>query len=195
MMAVEKYLTLENVLKVLLAIAVGVVLYKIFFKREETYYDYKSPDGDESGYAYPMDYEETDEPQEMIDEYAAEDVPDYEDDEVIEEEVVEDYEDDDIYTGEEDDMYDGEDDEVIVEDGADDDQYDYEETDGEPYDDSVEQVDDAEDDFEVPDEVYEEADAENTDAYEYLYADDVEEGLQENFTLYSNLVGVDTSYD
>ena len=174
-MAIEKYLTLENVLKVLLAVAVGIMLYKIFFKKEETYYDYKSPDGDESGYAYPMDYE--DEPQEMIDEYAAEDVPDYEDDEVVEEEVVD------------------EEDEVVVDDGADDDQYDYEETTDEPYDDSVEQADDAEDDFEVPDEVYEEADAENTDAYEYLYADDVADELQENFTLYSNLVGVDTSYD
>ena len=194
-MAVEKYLTLENILKVLLAIAVGFMLYKIFFKKNETYYNYQSPDGDESGYAYPMDYE--DEPQELIDEYAAEDVPDYEDD--------------DIYTGETDDMYDGEDDEVVeevvedyeeddevvVDDGADDEQYDYEDEDAvdEPYDDSAEQVDDAEDDFEVPDEVYEEADAENTDSYEYLYADDVADELQENFTLYSNLVGADTSYD
>jgi hypothetical protein len=183
MMAVEKYLTLENILKVLLAIAVGFMLYKIFFKKNETYYNYQSPDGDESGYAYPMDYE--DEPQEMVDEYATEDVPDYEDDEVVEE-VVEDYEDD----------YE-EDDEVVVDNGADDEQYDYEDEDAvdEPYDDSAEQADDAEDDFEVPDEVYEEADAENTDAYEYLYADDVADELQENFTLYSNLVGVDTSYD
>ncbi|AAC96772.2 hypothetical protein PBCV1_A404R [Paramecium bursaria Chlorella virus 1] len=191
MMAVEKYLTLENILKVLLAVAVGFMLYKIFFKKNETYYNYQSPDGDESGYAYPMDYE--DEPQEMIDEYAAEDVPDYEDDEVVEE-VVEDYEDDEVVEEVVEDYE--EDDEVVVDDDADDAEYDYEDTDA--YDDSAEQVDDAgdaEDDFEVPDEVYEEADAENTDAYEYLYADDVADELQENFTLYSNLVGVDTSYD
>ncbi|AGE54929.1 hypothetical protein PBCVMA1D_449R [Paramecium bursaria Chlorella virus MA1D] len=184
-----KYLTLENILKVLLAIAVGFMLYKIFFKKTETYYDYRSPNGDESGYAYPMDYE--DEPQEMIDEYAAEDVSDYEDEEDEEDEVVdeEDYEEDEIV------------DEVEIEDGADDAEYDYEDTD-EPYDDSADAeedvdivVEDQEDDFSVPDEVYEEADAENTDAYEYLYADEVADELQENFTLYSNMVGVDTSYD
>ncbi|ABT14952.1 hypothetical protein NY2A_B553R [Paramecium bursaria Chlorella virus NY2A] len=185
-----KYLTLENILKVLLAIAVGFMLYKIFFKKSETYYDYRAPNGDESGYAYPMDYET----QEMIDEYAAEDVPDYEDDEEVvdeEEEVFdeEDYEDEIV-------------DEVEIDANADDAEYDYEDTD-EPYDDSAdaeEDVDiaveeDQEDDFSVPDEVYEEADAENTDAYEYLYADEVADELQENFTLYSNMVGVDTSYD
>ena len=50
----QKLFTVENLLKVLLAIAIGVMLYKVFFGKE-TYYNYQD---DKSDYAYPMDYEE-----------------------------------------------------------------------------------------------------------------------------------------
>ena len=49
-MDLQKFMTVENLLKVLLAIAIGVMLYKVFFGKE-SYDNYP----DQSGYAYPMD--------------------------------------------------------------------------------------------------------------------------------------------
>jgi hypothetical protein len=181
-MELAKYLTLDNVLKTLLAIAVGILLYNVFFKKTEGYYNYQKVDK-VSDHAYPMDYED--------DEYVAEEdddvVVDPEDTEVVEE-VFDDSEDTEVV------------DEVVLDDAVDEEMYEYEESE-EPYDDSA----DAEDEAvgEIPDEIYEEADEEATEsgddvtaynAYDFLYASDVEDGLQENFVLYENDVGVDTNY-
>jgi hypothetical protein len=189
-MDIEKMLTVENLLKVLLAIAIGVMLYKVFFGKE-TYYNYSD---DKSGYAYPMDYEED---IDLVDAVTAPgDVDDMdlvsadseEDTEVVEEiEDVVDAEDDIYeYADEENEAYD--DTEEILADGTedaeDDNMYMYEE----------DVVDEEQD--EVVEEVVEDEDQEQTEGqnYDFLYASDVEDGLQENFTLYSNLVGVDTNY-
>jgi hypothetical protein len=185
-MTLAKYLTVDNVLKTLLAIAIGILLYNVFFKKSEGYYNYQSVDK-VSDHAYPMDYEN---------DVATEDefVPeDYEAVVDPEEEVVE-----EVYDNSED----AEDevvDEVVLDDTVDEEMYEYEETE-EPYDDSA----DAEDD-EIPDEIYEEADSETdgfpdedkivpVNSYDFLYASDVEDGLQENFVLYENTVGEDTNY-
>lgn len=181
-MALDKYLTLDNVLKTLLAVAVGILLYNIFFKKTEGYYNYQSIDK-VSNHAYPMDYEdeEYDGPDEAVEE-----VEEVFDDSEESEDIV---------------------DEVILDDSVDEEMYEYEETE-EPYDDSA----DAEEDGvgEIPDEIYEEADNEETveeeadneeddgitpyNAYDFLYASDVEDGLQENFMLYENSVGQDANY-
>jgi len=188
-MAMAQYLTLDNILKVLLAIAVGILLYNVFFKKTEKYYNYQSIDK-VSDHAYPMDYE--DEYVEDTDEYVV-------DDDETEMDVVDDVT-EEVY----DEAGDGEDDivdEVVLDDAVDEEMYEYEETD-EPYDDSA----DAEDDMngEIPDEIYEEADEETTadenvvpfnQSYEFLYSSDVEDGLQENFVLYENEVGVDSMYE
>ena len=189
-MDIEKMLTVENLLKVLLAIAIGVMLYKVFFGKE-TYYNYTD---DKSGYAYPMDYEED---IDLVDAVTAPgDVDDMdlvsadseEDTEVVEEiEDVVDAEDDIYeYADEETEAYDDSEEMMAdgTEDAEDDNMYMYEE----------DVVDEEQD--EVVEEVVEDEDQEQTEGqnYDFLYASDVEDGLQENFTLYSNLVGVDTNY-
>lgn len=190
-MTLSKYLTVDNVLKTCLAIAVGILLYNIFFKKTEGYYNYQIID---NKHAYPMDYED--------DEFAQEDddvVVDPEDD--VEEVFDDSEESEDVVDEVFDDSEESEDivDEVILDDSVDEEMYEYEESD-EPYDDSA----DAEEDGvgEIPDEIYEEADSEEVEdegvdaynAYDFLYASDVEDGLQENFMLYENDVGVDTNY-
>ena len=193
-MDLQKFMTVENLLKVLLAIAIGVMLYKVFFGKE-TYYNYQD---DKSGYAYPMDYEEE---IDLVDAVSADgDVDnmdlvsaDSEEDVVEEIEEMEDVIDaeDDIYeyADEEDEAYD--DSEDIVADGTedaeeDDNMYMYEE------DELVEEVmDDAtEQDMEVESQ----AQVDEVKNFDLMYASDVEDGLQESFMLYSNLVGVDTNY-
>ena len=189
-MDIEKMFTVENLLKVLLAIAIGVMLYKVFFGKE-TYYNYTD---DKSGYAYPMDYEED---IDLVDAVTAPgDVDDMdlvsadseEDTEVVEEiEDVVDAEDDIYeYVDEETEAYDDSEEMMAdgTEDAEDDNMYMYEE----------DVVDEEQD--EVVEEVVEDEDQEQTEGqnYDFLYASDVEDGLQENFTLYSNLVGVDTNY-
>ena len=187
----QKLFTVENLLKVLLAIAIGVMLYKVFFGKE-TYYNYQD---DKSDYAYPMDYEED------IDLVDAVSAPGDEDDMDL---VSADSEEDDVDQIEE------------IEDvvDAEDDMYEYADDENEAYDDSEEIVVDVTDDAEnttiyeeeimdeeqdeLVEEVYEDdvPDEEQTEGqnYDFLYASDVEDGLQENFMLYSNLVGVDTNY-
>jgi hypothetical protein len=87
----EKLFTLDNILKVLLAIAVGIMLYNVFFKKTETYYNYHL---DKSGYAYPSDYETEiaedmiEEPEELLDAMESAD------EDVVEDVVVDDAEDD-----------------------------------------------------------------------------------------------------
>jgi hypothetical protein len=174
----KKFMTVENFLKVVLAIAIGVMLYRIFFAKE-TFYNSAN---DKSGYAYPMDYEEEmnlsdDDNIDFTGADSGEDI------EYIEyNEDVEDVED-------------------VVD--AEDDIYEYADTENEPYDDSQEIVtevtEDAEDDMMY---VYEEdvVDEEQDDVvneiqnFDLMYASDVEDGLKESFMLYSNLVGVDTNY-
>jgi len=196
-MTLSKYLTLDNVLKTCLAIAVGILLYNIFFKKTEGYYNYQSIDK-VSNHAYPMDYED--------DEFAQEDddaIVDPEDEVVDDvEEVFDDSEESDDIVDEVIDDFEESDgivDEVTLDDSVDEEMYEYEESD-EPYDDSA----DAEEDGvgEIPDEIYEEADSEEVEddgvdaynAYDFLYASDVEDGLQENFMLYENTVGEDVNY-
>ena len=187
-MDIEKMLTVENLLKVLLAIAIGVMLYKVFFGKE-TYYNYSD---DKSGYAYPMDYEED---IDLVDAVTAPgDVDDMdlvsadseEDTEVVEEiEDVIDAEDDIYeYADEETEAYDDSEEMMAdgTEDAEDDNMYMYEE----------DMVDEEQD--EVVEEVDEDEEQTEGQNYDFLYASDVEDGLQENFTLYSNLVGVDTNY-
>lgn len=186
----QKLFTVENLLKVLLAIAIGVMLYKVFFAKE-SYDNYH----DLSGYAYPMDYEED---MDLVDAVSA---PEDEDDIDL---VSADSEEDDVDQIEE------------IEDvvDAEDDMYEYADDENEAYDDSEEIVVDVTDDAEnttiyeeeimdeeqdeLVEEVYEDdvPDEEQTEGqnYDFLYASDVEDGLQENFMLYSNLVGVDTNY-
>ena len=154
-MDLQKLLTVENLLKVLLAIAIGVMLYKVFFGKE-TYDNYP----DLSGYKYPMDYEE-DEEIDLVDAVSA---PGDEDDMDL---VSADSEEDDVDQIEEiEDVVDAEDD-IIYED-----------------DDVVEE------DFVVENQ----KDVDEVKNFDLMYASDVEDGLQENFVLYSNLVGVDTNY-
>jgi hypothetical protein len=181
----ERIFTLDNILKVLLAIAVGIMLYNVFFKKTETYYNYHL---DKSGYAYPSDYET-----EMMDDVISEETEDLMDAmESADEDVVED---------------------VVVDDAEDDAIYEYDEG-GTAYDDA----EDGEMVGEIPDEIYIESDNEDepvmeddteyvveddaedenvidpVNAYDFLYAADVEDDLQENFVLYSNEVGVDATY-
>jgi hypothetical protein len=185
----EKLFTLDNILKVLLAIAVGIMLYNVFFKKTETYYNYHL---DKSGYAYPSDYETEvavgdaidedmiEEPEELLDAMESAD------EDVVEDVVVDDAEDDGLYeyddggSGAYDDTEDspmvGEiPDEMYIESDNEDEIY--------VEDDVVE--DDAEDETVVVDPI---------NAYDFLYAADVEDDLQENFVLYSNDVGVDATY-
>lgn len=195
-MDLEKMMTVENILKVLLAVAIGVMLYKVFFSKE-TYYNYRD---DKSGYAYPMDYEEE------IDLVDAVSAPGDEDDMDIvsadnEEEDVEELGDtvdaeDDMYeyADEENEAYD--DSEEIVEDvvdAEDDNMYMYEEgiVDEEQDDTVVEEdiVDEEQDDTIAEEDIVDEE-----QDFDALYTSDAEEGLQESFMLYSNLVGVDTNY-
>ncbi|AGE56411.1 hypothetical protein PBCVNEJV1_739L [Paramecium bursaria Chlorella virus NE-JV-1] len=176
-MNLSKHVTLDNILKTLLAVAVGVLLYNVFFKKSEKYYNYQELDS-QRNVAYPMDYEE---------DFAAED------DEAVVDPIMEEVEEvvDDSEETEE--VFDDSED-VVLDPDVDSEMYEYEETD-EPYDDSA----DAEDDL-IPDEIYEEADTEDTEdvadeiqSFDYLYASDVEDGL-ENFVLYENDVGVDVNY-
>jgi hypothetical protein len=186
-MKLEGVLTLDNILKVLLAVAVGVLLYNVFFKKGEGYYNYNNLDKLRR-VAYNMDYENEYTGDRFAPDYAAED-----DEAVVdpEDELVEEVYDDSEETEE---VYDDSEDteDVVLDDTVDEEMYEYEDT--EAYDDSK----DAED--EIPDEIYEEADSENEEnidpvnAYDFLYASDVEDGLQENFSLYENDVGVDTNY-
>lgn len=182
-MAFEKHVTLDNVLKVLLAIAVGVLLYNVFFKKSEGYYNYQTIDKVAGNHAYPMDYEEDES-----------DIPYTEPTEPYFPEESEEVFDETVQEGldEEDDIVD----EVVLDEAVDEEMYEYEETAEEPYDDSMEAVDE---ETEIPDEIYEEADDEETvtdeiKGYDYLYASDVEDGLQENFVLYENSIGEDTNY-
>lgn len=171
-MYLQKLMTVENLLKVLLAIAVGVMLYKIFFGKE-TYYNYH---GDKSGYAYPTDYEEDIDLTDAISSADSEEV----DEEIEEVEEIEDVVDaeDDIYEymDEENEVYD--DSEEIVADVIEDAEEDV--------------VDEENDEEDVVDE--ENGEVNEVNNFDMMYASDVEDGLQESFVLYSNLVGVDTSY-
>ena len=174
-MSFQQHITLDNILKVVLAIAVGVLLYTIFFKKTEGYYNYRAVDEIVGPHAYPMDYE---------DEPAEEYYPETEvvDDVGIADTVV---------------------DEVVLDKSADEELYEYEQDVSDPYDDSADDAVDAVDhETEIPDEIYEEADSEETaedsiqpyQAYDFLYASDGEGDLQEHFVMYENNVGVDTTY-
>jgi hypothetical protein len=170
-------LTLDNILKVSLAVAVGVLLYKIFFHKSETYYNYQL---DQSGYAYPSDYEDDvvdDYPEEVIDASEFADGGDmYSDDIVVDDRDM-------VYS-----------DDGVVDDSEDDAMFEYDDA-GQPYDDSVGQI---------PASLYEEADEEDdinlNNAYEFLYAAGVQDDMSRNsnareeFILYSNMVGVDADY-
>ena len=57
-MSFQQHITVDNILKVVLAIAVGVLLYTIFFKKTEGYYNYRAIDKLVGDHAYPMDYED-----------------------------------------------------------------------------------------------------------------------------------------
>jgi hypothetical protein len=195
-MDLNKMMTVENLLKVLLAIAIGVMLYKVFFGKE-TYDNYP----DLSGYKYPMDYEEDD--IDLVDgvtshgdvydiDLVSADSEEDDDDQIEEIEDVVDAEDEIYeYADDENEAYD--DSEDILVDGTedadaedDDNPYMYEE------DELVEEVmDDAtEQDLEVESQ----AQVDEVKNFDLMYASDVEDGLQESFMLYSNLVGVDTNY-
>jgi hypothetical protein len=199
-MDLQKLMTVENLLKVLLAIAIGVMLYKVFFGKEK-YDNYP----DESGYKYPMDYEEDIDLVDAVTEDGDVDdmdlvSADSEEDDADQIEEIEDVVDaeDDIYeyADEENEAYD--DSEEIVTDGTedadaedDDNMYMYEEdVVDEENDELVEEVMDdmVEDSEETQSEVGE------VKNFDLMYASDVEDGLQESFMLYSNLVGVDTNY-
>ena len=193
-MSFQQHITVDNILKVVLAIAVGVLLYTIFFKKTEGYYNYRAIDKIVGDHAYPMDYEN-----------------DYEDDvnddsDIPYTEPTEDYYADDVDEAEEvvDDTGDMEDDivdEVVLDQSADEELYQMNDDAEEAYDDSM---DNETDESGIPDEIYEEADSETEQtaegpiqpyqAYDFLYASDVEDGLQENFVMYENNIGVDTMY-
>ena len=195
-MDLNKMMTVENLLKVLLAIAIGVMLYKVFFGKE-SYDNYP----DLSGYKYPMDYEEGD--IDLVDgvtshggvdtlDLVSADSEEDDDDQIEEIEDVVDAEDEIYeYADDEDEAYDDSDD--ILVDGTED--ADAEEDDN-PYmyeeDELVEEVmDDAtEQDLEVESQ----AQVDEVKNFDLMYASDVEDGLQESFMLYSNLVGVDTNF-
>lgn len=195
-MDLNKMMTVENLLKVLLAIAIGVMLYKVFFGKE-SYDNYP----DLSGYKYPMDYEEDD--IDLVDgvtshggvdtlDLVSADSEEDDDDQIEEIEDVVDAEDEIYeYADDEDEAYDDSDD--ILVDGTED--ADAEEDDN-PYmyeeDELVEEVmDDAtEQDLEVESQ----AQVDEVKNFDLMYASDVEDGLQESFMLYSNLVGVDTNF-
>ena len=182
-MSFQQHITLDNILKVVLAIAVGVLLYTVFFKKTEGYYNYRAIDKIVGPHAYPMDYEEEDADipyDEPTEEYDPDMDMEVVDDVGIADSVV---------------------DEVVLDQSVDEEMYEYEQDAEEPYDDSADAVLDEE--TEIPDEIYEEADSEETTAegpiqpyqeYDFLYASDVEDGLQENFVMYENNVGVDTTY-
>ena len=214
-MDIQKLLTVENLLKVLLAIAIGVMLYKVFFGKE-TYYNYH---GDQSGYAYPMDYEE-----DNIDLTDAVSAPNNEDDmDLVSADDEEGNLEDEDYIDQIEEIQD------VVD--AEDDIYEYADDETEAYDDSAEMVADGTEDADAEDDdmyMYEEdlvyeagdagevekADEEQDDSmymyeediaklqnganeiknFDMMYSSDVEDGLQESFMLYSNLVGVDTNY-
>ena len=202
-MDLNKMMTVENLLKVLLAIAIGVMLYKVFFGKE-SYDNYP----DLSGYKYPMDYEEDgmDYEEDGIDlvdgvtshggvdtlDLVSADSEEDDDDQIEEIEDVVDAEDEIYeYADDEEEAYDYSDD--ILVDGTED--ADAEEDDN-PYmyeeDELVEEVmDDAtEQDLEVESQ----AQVDEVKNFDLMYASDVEDGLQESFMLYSNLVGVDTNF-
>ena len=209
-MDLNKMMTVENLLKVLLAIAIGVMLYKVFFGKE-SYDNYP----DLSGYKYPMDYEEEgmdyeedgmDYEEDGIDlvdgvtshggvdtlDLVSADSEEDDDDQIEEIEDVVDAEDEIYeYADDEEEAYDDSDD--ILVDGTED--ADAEEDDN-PYmyeeDELVEEVmDDAtEQDLEVESQ----AQVDEVKNFDLMYASDVEDGLQESFMLYSNLVGVDTNF-
>ena len=202
-MDLNKMMTVENLLKVLLAIAIGVMLYKVFFGKE-SYDNYP----DLSGYKYPMDYEEDgmDYEEDGIDlvdgvtshggvdtlDLVSADSEEDDDDQIEEIEDVVDAEDEIYeYADDEEEAYDDSDD--ILVDGTED--ADAEEDDN-PYmyeeDELVEEVmDDAtEQDLEVESQ----AQVDEVKNFDLMYASDVEDGLQESFMLYSNLVGVDTNF-
>lgn len=199
-MDLQKMMTVENLLKVLLAIAIGVMLYKVFFGKE-SYDNYP----DLSGYKYPMDYEED---MDLVDavseagdvddiELVSADSEDEEEEDVDEIEEIEDVIDaeDDIYeyADEENEAYDDSEEivEDVTEDAEDDDMYMYEE-DMEL--EASEEVADAEEDNAEEFVVENQADVDEVKNFDLMYASDVEDGLQESFMLYSNLVGVDTNY-
>ena len=191
-MDLNKMMTVENLLKVLLAIAIGVMLYKVFFGKE-SYDNYP----DLSGYKYPMDDID------LVDgvtshggvdtlDLVSADSEEDDDDQIEEIEDVVDAEDEIYeYADDEEEAYDDSDD--ILVDGTED--ADAEEDDN-PYmyeeDELVEEVmDDAtEQDLEVESQ----AQVDEVKNFDLMYASDVEDGLQESFMLYSNLVGVDTNF-
>ncbi|AGE53537.1 hypothetical protein ATCVGM07011_426R [Acanthocystis turfacea Chlorella virus GM0701.1] len=186
-MSFQQHITVDNILKVVLAIAVGVLLYTIFFKKTEGYYNYRAIDEIVGPHAYPMDYE-NDYEDDVNDDS---DIPYTEPTDEYVEEVVSD-------TG---DMEDDIVDEVVLDQSADEELYQMNDDAEEAYDDSM---DNETAETEIPDEIYEEADSETEQtaegpiqpyqAYDFLYASDVEDGLQENFVMYENNVGVDTMY-
>jgi hypothetical protein len=199
-MDLQKMMTVENLLKVLLAIAIGVMLYKVFFGKE-SYDNYP----DLSGYKYPMDYEED---MDLVDavseagdvddiELVSADSEDEEEEDVDEIEEIEDVVDaeDDIYeyADEENEAYDDSEEivEDVTEDAKDDDMYMYEEDmELEASEEVDEEIDDEAEEFVVENQ----EDVDEVKNFDLLYASDVEDGLQESFMLYSNLVGVDTNY-
>ena len=188
-MEFQKFMTVENILKVLLAIAIGVMLYKVFFEKE-SYDNYYDP----SGYKYPMDYEED---IDLVDAVSASgDVDDIfvsadseEGEEIEEIEEVVDAEDDIYeYADEDKEAYDDSEETVVYDsaaDAGDDDMYMYEE----------DVVDEEQDELVKEDMVDDISEVNN---FDMMYAADVEDGLQdglqESFMLYSNLIGVDTNY-
>lgn len=200
----SQHLNLDNILKVILAIAVGILLYNVFFKKSEGYYNYQSIDKI-SDHAYPMDYEEDDSDIPYTDptDDAEETEEVYEDEETEEAEEVYDNE-DEVYDDEETEEVDVEaEDDIVLEDSVDEEMYEYEESaDDVPYDDSA----DAEEATDIPDDIYEEADMEEDAVVEsednededvtvdYLYTSDAEDGLQEDFVLYEQTTGEDMGY-
>ena len=191
-MDLQKFMTVENLLKVLLAIAIGVMLYKVFFGKE-SYDNYP----DQSGYAYPMDYEED---IDLVDAVSAD--GDVDDMDLVsadsEEDVVEEIEEMEDVIDAEDDIYEYADDENEAYDDSEDIVADV--TEDAEEDDNMhmyedELVEEVEDDATEQDlEVESQEQVDEVKNFDLMYASDVEDGLQESFMLYSNLVGVDTNY-
>jgi hypothetical protein len=154
-------LSLETVIKVLLALGVMMALYYVFFKQnKETFYDYRLNPNENQ--AYNTDFE--DEGEYVIEDDEDEDIEevyDEGDDEPVDEE-------DDYEYAEDDQLFDDEDDNIVVDEEDED------------------VVVDESDDVVIDDSEDEEYNIEKL--YSTLDSED------ENFTLYENTVGIDTSY-
>ena len=173
-MDVNKYFTVENLLKVLLAVAIGFMLYKLFFAKE-SFYTCKN---DASGHAYPMSYEhDTDHEVENFDDF-----------ESYENELQGVDGEGNLYKNAKNGtpVYDDKADHEMIDDEDDDDD-DYEENDDDDDDDDGDNDDG--DDEEEDDEEDDEKD------YEYLYASDHEnDNFKENYWNLTNDVGIDKAY-